>query len=65
MTADAQKTPHPKIMRAREEHLPSKSLDSGLAELITHLEANDLDGFKDVLSELVIGYGTLHTDGIT
>ena len=54
--ATAKPTDHPKIMRAREQHLSHETLTSGIGELVTHLNRGNIDQFKLALSNIVAGY---------
>ena len=54
--ADALPTQHTKIMRAREQYVCAKTLETGLAELIDALNAGRLVDFRAKLATLVIGY---------
>ena len=54
--ANAHPTPHPKIMRARENYVTQETLDLGMQELVKHLSRSDTAQFKNTLAELVEGY---------
>ena len=54
--ATAMPTDHPKIMRAREQHLSNETLASGIGKLVTHLNRGNIDQFKLALSNIVVGY---------
>ena len=54
--ASAQPTAHPKIMRAREQHLTRETLELGIQRLVKHLSQSDIAQFKNTLAELVEGY---------
>lgn len=54
--ASAQPTPHPKIMKAREQHITQETFDFGMERLVKHLSQSDTTQFKMTLSELVDGY---------
>jgi FlaA1/EpsC-like NDP-sugar epimerase len=49
-------TAHPRIMKAREAHLPWAELEGMLRELRRRLDANDVPGLKATLETLVSGY---------
>lgn len=54
--ASAHPTPHPKIMRAREQYVTQESLELGLRKLVHHLSQSDITRFRITLSSLVEGY---------
>ena len=54
--AGALNTNHPKIMRARENHIGARELDAGLATLVEALNYSDLTLFKTTLAQIVDGY---------
>jgi FlaA1/EpsC-like NDP-sugar epimerase len=49
-------TVHPRIMKAREAHLPWPELEGMLLELRRRLDANDVPALKEMLESLVSGY---------
>jgi FlaA1/EpsC-like NDP-sugar epimerase len=49
-------TAHPRIMKAREAHLPWPELEGMLRELRRRLDANDVPALKEMLESLVSGY---------
>ena len=54
--ADALTTPHPRIMRAREQHVSLEILVKGLADSIEALKTNNIPRFRAILAQLDIGY---------
>ncbi len=54
--ADALATEHPKIMRAIEQFIDEKTLNSGVLALKEALKTDDIFKFKRLLTELVEGY---------
>ena len=54
--ASAQPTPHPKIMKAREQRVTREALVLGMERLVEQLTQSDITKFKMTLSELVDGY---------
>jgi len=55
-------TPHPRIMRAREDFLPWPELSAQLARLSSALQTGDVLGLRDIVCELVPNarlYGTV------
>ncbi|MDA9282337.1 polysaccharide biosynthesis protein [Pseudomonadales bacterium] len=54
--ADAIVTEHTKIMRAREQYVCAKTLETGLVDLVGALNTGSLSDFRAKLAALVIGY---------
>ena len=54
--ASAQPTPHPKIMKAREQRVTREALVLGMERLVEQLTQSDITKFKMTHSELVDGY---------
>ena len=54
--ANALKTEHPKIMRAREQYVSQKVLENGLKDLIDSLNKGNFNAFQTTLKSLVDGY---------
>lgn len=49
-------TPHPKILRAAESHLPPDAMDAVLSRLGALLDDRDADALRALLSDVVDGY---------
>ena len=54
--SNAQKTEHPKIMRAREQYINKEELEIGLKNLFKALNKNNIKEFKTTLTNIVDGY---------
>lgn len=50
------RTPHPRIMKAREHFLPWAELEVKLQQLDSHVRENDVAGMRSLVVELVSGY---------
>jgi FlaA1/EpsC-like NDP-sugar epimerase len=53
---DPQPTPHPRIMKAREEAMPWGILEPTLAQMAQILQAHDIPALKQLLQTVVVGY---------
>jgi len=51
-----QPTSHPRIMRAHEDFLPLKAFEQALTDLELSLSLGSVEGIKDSLKKIVIGY---------
>lgn len=51
-----QRTDHPRIMRAFEEHLPWDKMQVALEQLRAAADANDIEAVRELFGELVSGY---------
>ena len=53
---DPQPTPHPRIMKAREEAMPWGTLEPTLDQMAQILQAHDIPALKQLLQTVVVGY---------
>ncbi len=60
--ADALKTEHPKIMRAREQYIDESTLNIHLESIKKAMNDGDTPKFKKLLKEIVVGYQSSEID---
>jgi FlaA1/EpsC-like NDP-sugar epimerase len=56
ITADAESTAHPRIMKAREDFMPWAALSPQLDILAARLAKNDIPAIRQWLADVVLGY---------